>query len=94
MLFRSYGANNIHLSRLEAVFRYGFANIQGVDPKALALTSFGSPLQVPVTRDQYTFGLNYYFYPSMFVKFAYEINREHGLDLHDNVFLVQGVWAY
>jgi hypothetical protein len=92
--YRNYNANNLHLSRLEGVFRYGFANIQGIDPKALALTAFGNPLQVPVTRDQYTFGLNYYFYPSMFVKFAYEINREHVLDLHDNVFLVQGVWAY
>ena len=47
-----------------------------------------------MTRDQYTFGLNYYFYPSMVVKLAYEINREHGIDLHDNVFLVQGAFAY
>jgi hypothetical protein len=92
--YRNYGAKNIYLSRFEGVFRYGFADIQGVDPKALALTSFGSPLQVPVTRDQYTLGLNYYFYPSVVLKLAYEINREHGLDLHDDVFLVQGVFAY
>jgi hypothetical protein len=92
--YRNYGANNIYLSKFEGVFRYGFANIHGVNPNQLDLAVFGSPLQVPVTRDQYTFGLNYYFYPSMVLKLAYEINREHGIDLHDNVFLVQGVFAY
>jgi hypothetical protein len=92
--YRNYCAENIHLSRLELVFRYGFANIQGVDPKALNLAAFGSPLQVPVNRDQFTLGLNYYYYASMFVKFAYEINREHGLNLRDDVFMVQGVWAF
>jgi hypothetical protein len=92
--YRNYGANNLHLSRLEGVFRYGFANFHGINPKALDQTAFGSPLDVPVTRDQYTFGINYYFYPSMILKLAYEINREHGLNLHDDAFLVQGIWAY
>ena len=68
--------------------------VVGIDPKTLDLTAFGSPFQVPVNRDQYTLGINYYFYPSFVLKFAYEINREHGINLHDDAFLAQAVFAY
>jgi hypothetical protein len=58
------------------------------------MTVFGSPFSVPVSRDQFTLGLNYYFYPSMVLKLAYEINRERTFNLHDDVFFAQGVWAF
>jgi hypothetical protein len=58
-------------------------------------TAFADLVGVPVDRNQYTFGINYYFYPSMVLKFAYEINRELGGErLSDNVFLAQFAWAF
>jgi hypothetical protein len=30
----------------------------------------------------------------MVLKLAYEINRERMLNLHDDVFFAQGVWAF
>ena len=37
-------------------------------------------------------GLNYYFYPAVVLKFAYEINTEIGpLKLNDNLFMAQFV---
>jgi hypothetical protein len=52
-------------------------------------------VDVPVNRDQWTFGVNYYFYPSMALRLAYEINHEfNGINLHDNVFRAQYVWAF
>jgi hypothetical protein len=48
-----------------------------------------------VDRDQYTFGLNYYITPGLILHFAYELNKERGgLNLHDDVFLAQLVWAF
>ena len=45
-----------------------------------------------VDRDQHTVGLNYYFYPAVVLKFAYEINTEIGpLKLNDNLFMAQFV---
>jgi hypothetical protein len=58
------------------------------------MSAFPTPFDVPVPRDQYTLGINYYFYPSMVLKFAYEINRERRINLHDDIFLAQGVWAF
>ena len=49
---------------------------------------------MPVNRNQYTFGLNYYFYPSMRVMFAYEINQEPHLNLQDDVFMARAIWAF
>jgi hypothetical protein len=66
----------------------------GINAPGLALYQFESPLIVPVNREQYTFGINYYFYPSLVVKFAYEINKEHGIDLRDNLFLTQLAWGF
>jgi hypothetical protein len=94
LAYRNYAAKSLLLSRLEVVFRYGFESFSGINPSLLDQSVFGSPLNIPVNRDQYTFGLNYYFYPSMALRVAYEINREHGLNLHDDVFMAQAVWAF
>jgi hypothetical protein len=83
------------LQNTEVVFRYSRARFSGIDPTQLDPTAFATPVDVPVDRDQYTFGVNYYFYPSMVFKLAYEINVERGgADLHDNVFLAQFAWAF
>src|SRR5262249_21180633 len=95
LAYRPYDACNNCLENLEAVVRYSRARFKGIDPTALDLTAFETPVDAPVDRDQYTFGINYYLYPSCVLKFAYEINKEHGgINLHDNVFLAQLAWAF
>jgi hypothetical protein len=92
--YRNYNARNRCLANLEGVFRYGFADFRGINFKELDQTMFASaPFDIPVSRNQYTLGINYYFYPSMLIKLAYEINQER-FNLHDDIFLAQGVWAY
>ena len=56
---------------------------------AANVSLFGTPMDVPVDRNQYTMGINYYFYASTMLKFAYEINSEVHQSLHDNVFMMQ-----
>lgn len=92
--YRLYDVPNKYLQNLEFVFRYSFARFAGIDPLALDLTAFESPVDVPVSRDQYTFGINYYLAPSAVLKFAYEINHEHGIDLKDDLFLTQLAWGF
>lgn len=92
--YRDYPSPHRYLRNLEYVFRYGFADFHGINAARLDQTAFGSTFDVPVTRNQYTFGVNYYFYPSMALKLAYEINRERGLKLSDDIFLAQAVWAF
>jgi hypothetical protein len=83
------------LRNFEVVFRYSRVWFSGIDPALLDVTAFGTLVDVPVNRDQYTFGVNYYFYASLALRFAYEINHEmNGVNLHDNVFLSQLVWAF
>jgi hypothetical protein len=79
---------------LEAVFRYGYTDFSGIDPTQLDLTAFDGPVSVPVKRHQYTFGINHYFYPSLVLQVAYEINQEPGFSLNDNVFMVQLAWGF
>jgi hypothetical protein len=92
--YRPYDSCHRFLRDVEGVFRYSRARFRGIDPNGLDLTVFDTPVNAPVDRDQYTFGINYYVYPSLALKFAYEINNEHGIDLHDNVFLAQLAWGF
>jgi hypothetical protein len=93
--YRPNHLQNCILRNLEVVFRYSRVWFRGIDPKLLDPTTFDTLVDVPVNRDQYTFGLNYYFYPAMALRFAYEINHEfQGINYHDNVFLAQYVWSF
>jgi hypothetical protein len=92
--YRPNDSSNFFLRNLEGVFRYSQARFHGIDPTTLDLTRFDSPVAAPVDRDQYTFGVNYYFYSSLVMKVAYEINHERGTDLKDNVLLVQLAWGF
>jgi hypothetical protein len=92
--YRPYDASNLCVSNTELVFRYSRARFSGIDSAALDLSAFESPVLVPLDRDQYTFGVNYYFYPSLVMKLAYEINKERHVDLRDNVFLAQLAWGF
>ena len=92
--YRNYKSQHRFLQNLEGVFRYGFADFDGITASKLNQSAFGTTFDIPVNRNQYTFGLNYYFYPSMALRLAYEINTEKALRLNDNVFLAQAVWAF
>jgi hypothetical protein len=93
--YRPYHLEHCILNKLEIAARYSRVWFRGIDPTMLDFTTFATPVDVPVNRDQWTVGVNYYFYPSMALRFAYEINHEFGnINLHDNVFLAQYVWAF
>jgi hypothetical protein len=82
------------LQRTEVVYRYSYVDFRGIDPTTLDLTTFTTPIDVPVRRQQNEFGVNYYFYPRLVLKFAYQINDEPGFHLHDNQFLTELAWGW
>jgi hypothetical protein len=82
------------LQRTEVVYRYSYVDVQGIDPTALDLTTFATPVDVPVRRQQNEFGVNYYFYPRMVLKCAYQINDEPKFHLHDNQFIAELAWGW
>jgi hypothetical protein len=93
--YRPYDLEHCILKNIEVAVRYSRVWFHGIDPTQIDPTAFSSPMDVPVNRDQWTFGMNYYFYPSMALRLAYEVNHELGnINLHDNIFLAQYVWAF
>jgi hypothetical protein len=87
--YRNYHSIHKHLQRLEAVFRFSEARFSGINQDKEAMTAFSPPQAAPVNANQYTIGLNYYFYPSTILKFAYEINQEFVRSIKANVFMAQ-----
>ncbi|HMC65495.1 MAG TPA: hypothetical protein VKI65_11210 [Gemmataceae bacterium] len=92
--YRPLDACNRYLRNIEFVYRYGYVDFRGIDPTALDLTTFGTPVDVPVRRQQNEFGINYYFYPRMVLKAAYQVNDEQGFHLHDNQFITELAWGW
>ena len=87
--YRNYQSLYKHLQRLEYVFRYSDASFHGINQATIDKTAFSAPQNVPVNRNQYTLGLNYYLYASSILKFAYEMNSETHRSLRDDVFMMQ-----
>jgi hypothetical protein len=92
--YRALDSLNPFLQKLELVGRYGRTWFSGIDPTALDLTTFATPVDVPVKRNQYTIGINYWFYASLVAQVAYEFNQEPGFPLHDNIFMAQLGWGF
>jgi hypothetical protein len=92
--YRPRDACNKYLQNTELVYRYTYVHFHGIDPTALDLTTFSTPIDVPVRRQQNEIGINYYFYPRMVLKCAYQINDEPGFHLHDNQFLTELAWGW
>jgi hypothetical protein len=82
------------LQNLEFVYRYSYVDFRGIDPTLLDLTTFATPLDVPVRRQQSEFGINYWFAPRTVIKFAFQVNDEPGFHLHDNQFLTEFAWGW
>jgi hypothetical protein len=92
--YRPRAAANKYLQNLELVYRYSYVDFQGIDPTALDLSTFSTPIDVPVRRQQNEVGINYYFYPRLVLKCAYQVNDEPGFHLHDNQFLAELDWGW
>jgi hypothetical protein len=82
------------LRQLEFGYRYSYVDIKGIDPTTLDLTTYSTPMDVPVRRQQNEFGINYWIYPRMVIKVAYQINDEPGFHLHDNQFITEMAWGW
>ena len=95
--YRPFDAASKLLRNSEVVFRYSRARFSGIDPTQLTLDPTQG-VSIPVDRDQYTVGYNYYIAPAMAVRFAYEWNIETDpairAALNDNMFMFQYVWAF
>jgi hypothetical protein len=91
LAYRNYQSINKQLQRLEYVFRFSDARFRGINQAAEAAnaSSFSTPVAVPVDRNQYTMGINYYLSHVTVFKFAYEINQELRHNLKDNIFFMQ-----
>jgi hypothetical protein len=92
--YRPWDAANKYLQKTEVVYRYGYVDFRGIDATTLDLTTFATPVDVPTRRQQNEFGVNYYFYPRLVLKCAYQINDENGFHLHDNQFLSELAWGW
>lgn len=85
---------NRFLQNVELVYRYGYVDFRGIDPTALDLTTYSTPVDVPVRRQQNEIGVNYWFAPRCVLKFAFQCNDEPGFHLHDNQYLVELAWGW
>jgi hypothetical protein len=92
--YRPRDLPNTILQNIEVVYRYSYVDFQGIDPTALDLSTFSTPVDVPVRRQQNEFGVNYWFTPRLVVKAAYQINDEPNFHLHDNQFLAELDWGW
>ena len=92
--YRPRDAGNRFLRNTEAVYRYSYVDFHGYDQTAIDPTTFSTPVDVPIKRQQNEFGINYYFYPRMVLKCAYQINDEPGFHLHDNQFIAELAWGW
>ncbi len=87
--YRNYRSIHPFWGKLEGVVRYDWVDFEGID---LAVTGldFGTRERIPIDRERYTAGLNYYFYPTLILKLAYEFNNERDfIELDDDGFLAQ-----
>jgi hypothetical protein len=85
---------NGFLQKLEFVYRYGYVDFRGIDPTTLNLSTYATPVDVPVRRQQNEIGINYWFAPRCVIKFAFQINDEPGFHLHDNQFITELAWGW
>jgi hypothetical protein len=76
------------------VVRYDHVAFDGIDLNRTGL-AFGGRERVPVDRNRYTFGLNFYAYASLVFKVAFQINDEQQFrEFEDNGFLAQVAWGF
>jgi hypothetical protein len=92
--YRPYDSSSPILRRFEGVVRYDYVQFRGIDLTATGL-AFGGRENVPIDRNRYTFGLNWYAYESLVFKIAYQINEELRFrNFRDDGLLAQVAWGF
>jgi hypothetical protein len=95
---RRYDSIHPILQKLETVLRFDHVQFNGINLQQTGINfgGLGTTLaRQPLDRNRYTMGFNYWFYPSLAFKFAYEIYDELGVpSLKDNGFIGQVVWGF
>jgi hypothetical protein len=78
------------------VFRFDHVQFDGINLQQTGINFGGLGLNYarqPLDRNRFTFGVNYWFYPSLVMKLAIEINDELGApSLLDTAFSCPPVW--
>jgi hypothetical protein len=92
--YRPRDCANRYLQNVEFIYRYGYVDFPGIDANELDLTTFSTPVDVPIRRQQNEIGIDYWFSPRMVLKAAYQINDEPGFHLHDNQFVTELAWGW
>jgi hypothetical protein len=92
--YRPRDSHTRYLENIELVYRYAYVNFTGIDATTLDLTTYATPMDVPVRRQQNEVGIDYYFSPRMVLKCACQVNDEPGFHLHDNQFLTELAWGW
>jgi hypothetical protein len=96
--YRQYDSLNPFLQKLEGVFRFDHVQFNGINVAQVGVNfgGLGMPInRMPLDRNRYTIGANYWFYPSLALKLAFEVYDELGVpSLRDNTFIGQVVWGW
>jgi hypothetical protein len=96
--YRQY--NNPHpiLQKLEGVFRLDHIRFDGINLQQTGINFGGYGLfnaRLPLDRNRYTLGANYWFYPTLAFKVAFEWYDELGVpSLRNNGAICQLVWGW
>jgi hypothetical protein len=98
LAYRQYNNPNPILQKLEGVFRYDHVQFRGINLMQTGISFGGYELpyaRMPLDRNRYTVGLNYWFYSSLALKLAMEFYEELGVpSLRDDGFIGQLVWGF
>jgi hypothetical protein len=96
--YRQYNNPNPYLQKLEGVFRFDHVRFAGINLQQTGINFGGYELlyaRMPLDRNRYTVGANYWFYPSLVLKLAFEFYDELGVpSLRDNGFIGQVAWGW
>jgi hypothetical protein len=96
--YRQYNNPIPFFQKLEGVFRFDRVQFDGINIAQTGINfgGIGFPYaRMPLDRNRYTLGVNYWFYPSLALELAIEWYDELGIpSLRDNGFIGQLVWGF
>jgi hypothetical protein len=98
LAYRQYNNTNPILQKLEYVFRFDHTQFDGINLQQTGINFGGYDniyARMPLDRNRFTYGVNYWFTPSLALKLAIEIYDELGVpSLRDNGFIGQLTWGW
>jgi hypothetical protein len=98
LAYRQYDNPHPFLQKLETVLRFDHVQFDGINLAQTGINfgGFGLPYaRMPLDRNRYTLGINYWFYPSLALKIAFEKYDELGVpSLRDDGFICQLAWGF